>query len=90
MKTEKTYIQCMKELSPDVVYRGLLRKGLFAEKLPPIFTSEQFFDYYKRNKIIRQQTPKKCQYVTYENMGHHNVPCTLAIPSPSGYTVCVN
>lgn len=85
MKREKSYIECLSELTPDAVYKGLLLKGFFAEKLPPVFTSSQFFKYCKDNKIIRPQDPPKCQYISYENMGHNNVPREFGIPAPFAY-----
>ena len=33
----KSYIECLREISSDELYDGLLGYGFFAEKLPPIF-----------------------------------------------------
>lgn len=38
----------MNEISRDELFEGLLGYGLFAEKLPPIFTSKSFYDYCKK------------------------------------------
>lgn len=35
----------MDGLTADMLYKGLLANGLFTEKLPPIFTSEEFCEY---------------------------------------------
>ena len=45
---EKSYSDFMHEISADDLYRGLLAHGLFAEKLPPIFTSESFFNIARK------------------------------------------
>lgn len=41
----KKYFTYMDEISPDELYKGLIAHGMFAEKLPPVFTSEAFYDY---------------------------------------------
>ena len=41
----KKYIDYMDEISSDELYEGLLSYGIFADKLPPIFTGENFFQY---------------------------------------------
>lgn len=45
---EKSYSDFMKEISVDELYEGLLAHGLFAEKLPPIFTSEAFYNFCQK------------------------------------------
>ena len=42
---DKTYCDFMDEISEEELYEGLLAYGLFAEKIPPVFTSVPFFDY---------------------------------------------
>ena len=85
MKREKSYIECLRELTAEAVYKGLLRSGFFAEKLPPIFTSAAFFEYCKASNVKRPQTPPKRQYIVYENIGHNNLPRLLGIPAPFAY-----
>ena len=41
----KTYFDYIDEINADDLYKGLLGHGLFAEKLPPVFTSEDFYNY---------------------------------------------
>lgn len=38
----KTYSDFMNAISADEVYEGLLGYGMFSEKIPPMFTSEDF------------------------------------------------
>lgn len=35
----------MNEINSDELYKALLAHGMFAEKIPPVFTSELFYDY---------------------------------------------
>ena len=42
---EKKYTEYLEEISSDELYEGLLGHGMFANKLPPIFTSVPFYDY---------------------------------------------
>ncbi|MGF0143994.1 RNA-directed DNA polymerase [Sharpea azabuensis] len=79
----KTYIDYMDEITPDELYKGLVGSGLFAEKLPPVFTSESFFDYCKNNNPTFRD--KGRQYVYYENMRNVNIPRPLGIPTPMTY-----
>lgn len=39
------YHDFMREISSEELYEGLLGWGLFADKLPPMFTSEPFMQY---------------------------------------------
>ena len=48
---EKKYTEFMDEISSDELYEGLLVYGLFAEKLPPVFTAVPFFDYCKARSV---------------------------------------
>ncbi|MDR3092004.1 MAG: RNA-directed DNA polymerase [Clostridiales bacterium] len=80
---EKTYNDLMREISRDELYRGLLAFGMFSEKLPPIFTSEGFFDYCQTKQHNFQDKP--CQLISYKNMRNTNVPRHLSIPNPFAY-----
>ena len=73
----------MNELTSDEVYKGLLSKGLFSEKLPPAFTSEAFYDYCVASNPIFAD--KGHQYVYYENMRNINIARPLGIPVPMVY-----
>lgn len=80
----KNYIDCMNEISDDELFDGLLGFGMFAEKLPPIFTSEHFLDYCKNNPSILGQS-KPNRYVYFESIRNTNVPRALGIPTPICY-----
>ena len=79
----KQYKDFMGEISKDELYCGLLAHGLLSEKLPPVFTSEFFFDYCQSTHTQFQDEPHK--YIYYENMRNINVPRSLAIPNPMAY-----
>jgi len=80
---EKTYNDFMSDISQDELYRGLLAFGMFADKLPPVFTSESFFDYCQQIQHNFENTPH--QLISYENMRNINIPRHLSIPNPFAY-----
>jgi len=81
---EKTYYDFMNELSKDELIEGLIGYGMFAEKIPPIFTSIPLFDYCKR--IGYSWTSKKeHSAISYESMRNISVPRILSIPHPAAY-----
>lgn len=43
--SEKSYCEFMDEITSDELYEGLLGYGMFADKLPPMFTSESFYTF---------------------------------------------
>ena len=73
----------MKEISPDRLYHGLLAHGLFAERLPPIFTSVNFFDYCQL--LAYQFTDSASTYINYDSIRDTNIPRQLGIPNPVAY-----
>lgn len=79
----KSYIDFMNEISSDELYEALLAYGLFADKLPPFFSSISFFDYCK-NKT-QNFSGKQSEYIYYENMRNINIPRELGIPNPMSY-----
>ena len=73
----------MNDISPDELYRRLLAYGLFTEKLPPILSSEAFYNY-----CTTLNTPFADgwrQYIYHESMRNINVPRPLGIPNPMAY-----
>ncbi len=80
----KSYIDYMNEISPDDLFDGLLGHGLFAEKLPPVFTSVKFCDYVKMNTTVIQNVKRK-KFVYFESMRNTNIPRSFGIPEPFAY-----
>lgn len=82
----KSYMDCLDEITNIELYEGLLGYGMFAEKLPPIFSSMQFLDYCKNSGIsFSRNTAHK--YVYYESMRNTNIPRPLGIPTPMSYEI---
>ena len=79
----KTYYEMMNAISADEVYEGLLGYGMFSEKLPPVFTSEDFFDYCTLNNP--KFGNKRCAYVQYASMRNINVGREIVVPVPMVY-----
>ncbi len=80
---DKKYTDFMDEISCDELYEGLLAYGLFAEKLPPVFTAVPFFNYCKTIS-----DPFKAgwnEYITFRAMRNINVPRLMGIPNPFKY-----
>jgi hypothetical protein len=85
ISTKKTYYQLLSEISSDELFDGLLGYGLFADKIPPFLTSENFLNFCKTppSGFTFDESPKK--YIHYESMRNINVPRVLAIPNPIAY-----
>ena len=79
----KTYADYTTEILADDLYEGLLAHGLFSEKIPPILSSESFFEYCK--KETPHFSDKWRQFITFESMRNINIPRVLGIPNPMSY-----
>lgn len=79
----KRYYDFLNDITPNELYEGLLGYGLFAEKLPPIFTSKPFLDFCKENINTFKRGPTN--YIYYESIRHTNTPRPMGIPNPFNY-----
>ncbi len=79
----KSYSQHMDEISADELYKGLLAQGLFSEKLPPVFTSESFYQYSL--SLMQPFSKKDYGFVYFDSMRDINIPRALGIPNPMAY-----
>lgn len=77
----KRYSDYMNEITADELYEGLLAYGLFNEKLPPIFTSESFYNYAPAQPFSN----KAHGFIFHESMRDINIPRPLGIPNPMAY-----
>lgn len=86
---DKTYHECINEISKDVLLEGLVGHGLFTEKLPPIFTSEQFYQHCKTNGFTYPNS--RClSWIHWECTRNTNRPRAFGIPTPMTYSnLCV-
>lgn len=86
------------DLSELEVLVGLLDHGLFAEKIPPCFTSKglaefvtgtmlTFLDEPDENKLKKILGKRSNDYIRYEALRDLNVPRHLGIPHPQAYAI---
>jgi len=80
----KKYFEFYDEISENDLVVGLLGHGMFADRLPPIFTSMPLLDYYMRHQPYTR-VDKAMDYIRYENMRHTNTPRLFGIPTPMTY-----
>ena len=77
------YPDFMREISSEELYEGLLGWGLFADKLPPMFTSEPFMQYCKtRNGAFADQ---RANWIRFSYMRNINKKRLFGIPTPFAY-----
>lgn len=83
-------------LSPDDVLTGLLDFGLFAEKVPPCFTSKglaelaaaSYADVFDDPNKLKDAVEKTSHdYIRYEAIRDINIPRHLGIPHPESYAL---
>lgn len=79
----KRYIDYLYEISSDELYEGLLGYGLFSDKLPPLFSSVNFFEYCYANAVSFQSAWHS--WIHYDSMRNTNVPRQIGIPNPMAY-----
>ena len=74
----------MDEITDEMLFDGLLGYGLFSEKLPPIFSSEEFMIYCKsHNNLDFNKAPH--EWINVDIIRNTNVPRVLGIPNPFAY-----
>lgn len=79
----KSYCSFMDEITADELYEGLLAHGLFAEKMPQVFTSVPFFDYCK--SLSEPFKAGRSDFITYRVMRNISIPRIMGIPTPMKY-----
>lgn len=77
-------IDILKLLKKEEVNRKLLEYGLFAEKLSPIFQSQLFGVWVKKNEIKTFQN-NSFSCVKYRMTRNNNAPRIIEIPHPIAY-----
>ena len=87
MGSNKKYYEYIDELDKNEVYEGLLGYGMFSEKLPPIFSSENFMEYCNNENLdlFQDNRKKEHTYVHYQNIRNINIPRPIGIPHPMAY-----
>ncbi|GAA9917970.1 hypothetical protein VN0835_02830 [Helicobacter pylori] len=83
---EKTYFECLNEISQNKLFKGLLGYGMFAERIPNFLTSKPFYKYCRNNKDkIFPKRKMGYQHITYEGIRDIGTPRYFAIPNPLAY-----
>ena len=85
----KKYIDYMQEMTQEDIRKGLLGYGLFADKLPAIFSAKSFYDYCEGKGFPTFEKEGR-DYVRYESTRNTNIPRLLSIPSPFSYSNLCN
>ena len=84
------------KLSPEDVLTGLLDYGLFAEKIPPCFTTVGLAEFVSESKgtLLDETNEKKLKeavsarahdYMRYEALRDSNIPRHMGVPHPEAY-----
>lgn len=85
----KKYINYLQEITKEDLRKGLLGFGMFADKLPAIFSAKPFYDYCEIKSFPTFEKIGR-DYVRYECMRNTNIPRPLSIPSPFSYSNLCN
>lgn len=97
MKIEWFYAT-KEKLSPGDVFTGLLDHGLFAEKIPPCFTTEGLAEFVSNSMgalldeadddALKKALEKRAHdFMRYEALRDSNVPRHIGVPHPEAYAV---
>ena len=81
----RSYVEYINEITKEELHEGLLGYGLFADKLPNIFSSEVFYNYCK-NSGFPNFEKKGHDYIRYETTRNTNIPRLISIPNPFAYS----
>jgi len=83
----KRYAQYMDEISNNQLYVGLL-SGMFSDRLPPIFSIDDFLEKYASRQHNRKcPSPLKSRYVSFDSIRNTGIPRHMGIPSPFSYEI---
>lgn len=81
----KSYADFLKQISAHDLFEGLLGYGMFADKLPPCFTSVPLYQFYESGKGQNLDLWERHNYIVFDSQRNTTVPRRLGIPSPSAY-----
>lgn len=79
----RNYSDFMEEISPESLYEGLLGWGLFADKLPPMFSSESFMDYCRSTPHMPKS--KRSNWIRFSYIRNVGIKRDFGIPDPLAY-----
>ncbi|MPL97653.1 hypothetical protein SDC9_43845 [bioreactor metagenome] len=81
---EQKYYDFMNDIAKDDLLEGLLGYGMFADKIPPIFTSLPLYNFCKSTGYT-WTSKKDFSSISYESIRNISVPRILSIPHPAAY-----
>ncbi|NOT78913.1 MAG: RNA-directed DNA polymerase [Bacteriovoracaceae bacterium] len=77
------------DLKPDKVYNSLVGYGMFSEKLPPCFTSEDLLSITDKNlnQYLNENSGKYAEHscVDFMSQRNTNIPRIISVPHPEPY-----
>lgn len=79
----KTYSDYINEINKDELYKGLLAHGLFTDKLPPVFSSEDFYELCINSTTNFENCNR--DYVKFDCIRNTGTPRQFGIPNPFSY-----
>lgn len=79
----KTYSDYMKSITKYELYKGLMVYGMFAEKLPPVFSVDDFWQYSLN--MEGSFSKKDHDYIYFESIKNNGVPRPFGLPTPMAY-----
>lgn len=90
-KESNAYYKLMYQLNSKHLFRGLIKHGMFHDKLAPFLTSEVFYNHLKHNfpcdfataKSYYSATPR--HYIQHNTIRNTGTPRTATIPNPFAY-----
>lgn len=85
MRILKSYADFLKQISAHDLFEGLLGYGMFADKLPPCFTSVPLYQFYERRKGQNLERRTWHNYIVFDSQRNTTVPRRLGIPAPAAY-----
>lgn len=80
---ELSYMEHLESISAKQLYEGLLGAGLFADTLPPVFTSMPFLAYCEETRRTFSDRPSA--YITCESVRNNGEARQMGIPNPFAY-----
>ncbi|MEE0704954.1 MAG: RNA-directed DNA polymerase [Adlercreutzia sp.] len=83
----RRYSDFMDEISPEDLYVGLLGYGLFADKLPPMFSSKSFARHCMAQEPTCQKEPSN--WITFSYTRNTSAKREFGIPSPFAYEALI-
>ena len=86
-KNHMGYSGFLEKLDAEAVFEGLLGFGMFADKVPPILTSEYFFNHRKASAHMPESGQH--DWISFRYMRNVNQFREFGIPNPFAYELLV-